>query len=178
MSILEIVLLGSGLAMDASSVAMADGMAECGMKLKKVLVIATIFGIFQGLMPILGFYSGRLFSERLNAINHFIAFLILLFLGLKMIFEAREKEEVPERINFSKIILQGIATSIDALFAGVTLAIAGARIYLSALIISLITLALSFVAIYLGCVCGHLIKNKAQILGGIILILLGIKMLI
>lgn len=178
MGVLEIVLLGSGLAMDASTAAMTDGMYECGMKIKKSIFIALIFGIFQGLMPIFGFYSGRLFSEFISKINHYVAFGILLFLGLKMLYEAKKVTEFEDKVTYSKIILQGIATSIDALIAGVTLAIAGVDIYMAAFIIFLVTMILSFLAIYLGCICGHIIKNKAQILGGILLILLGIKMLI
>ncbi len=178
MGVLEIVLLGSGLAMDASTAAMTDGMYECGMKIKKSIFIALIFGIFQGLMPIFGFYSGRLFSEFISKINHYVAFGILLFLGLKMLYEAKKVTEFEDKVTYSKIILQGIATSIDALIAGVTLAIAGVDIYMAAFIIFLVTTILSFLAIYLGCICGHIIKNKAQILGGILLILLGIKMLI
>lgn len=177
MGILEIVLLGCGLAMDASTAAMTDGMYECGMKVKKSVFIALIFGIFQGLMPIFGFYSGRIFSEFISKINHYVAFGILVFLGLKMLFEANKETEIEGKVTYPKIILQGIATSIDALIAGVTLAIAGVEIYLAAFIIFLVTAILSFVAIYLGCICGHLIKNKAQILGGILLIILGIKIL-
>ena len=93
MSILEIVLLGSGLAMDASSVAMADGMAECGMKLKKALVIATIFGIFQGLMPILGFYSGGLFQRKAECDQSFHRILDSFVFGPENDFEAREKKK-------------------------------------------------------------------------------------
>lgn len=178
MGILEIVFLGCGLAMDAATVAMTNGMVECGMKIKKSAFIAAVFGIFQGLMPIIGYYSGRLFSDQLKSIDNYIAFGILVFLGLKMFYEAKEKEEVVGKVTFSKILLQGVATSIDALFAGVTLAIAGVRIYLAASIIALVTLLLCLIATYLGRICGNLIKNKAQILGGIILILLGIKMII
>ena len=95
-----------------------------------------------------------------------------------MLYEAKKVTEFEDKVTYSKIILQGIATSIDALIAGVTLAIAGVDIYMAAYIIFLVTTILSFLAIYLGCICGHIIKNKAQILGGILLILLGIKMLI
>ena len=177
MNILEIILLGCGLAMDACTVSMADGISESGMRIGKSVLIAAVFGMFQGLMPIFGYYTGLLFTDRLQNIDNYIAFFILLFLGLKMLFEARNKEEILAGVTFPKILLQGVATSIDALFAGVTLAIAGVKVYLSALIIALVTAVLCFIAVHLGCICGHFIKNKAQILGGIILILLGIKML-
>jgi putative Mn2+ efflux pump MntP len=177
MGIWEIVLLGVGLAMDATTVAMTDGMCECRMPLKKASFIALIFGAFQGLMPIFGFYSGRLFRDFIADIDQYVAFGILAFLGIRMLYEAFKNPECAGRISYPKILLQGVATSIDALMVGVTLALVEVEIYYSSLIIAIITAVLSFSGIYLGRKFGQLIKNKALILGGLILIAIGLKML-
>ncbi|NLD26885.1 MAG: manganese efflux pump [Acholeplasmataceae bacterium] len=177
MDIWEVVLLGIGLAMDATTVAMTDGMCECRMPLKKASFIALVFGGLQGLMPILGFYSGRLFRDFIPGIDQYIAFGILVILGIKMLYEGFKNPECTGRISYSKILLQGVATSIDALMVGLTLALLEMKIYYPALIIALITAVLSFSGVYLGRKFGQLIKNKALFLGGLILIAIGIKML-
>lgn len=177
MNIYEIIVIGIGLAMDASTVSMTNGMIEPRMRLKKALFIALTFGILQGIMPIVGFFSGRLFAEFINSISHYVAFIILTILGIIMILESLKKEEGEVKLTYPRIFVQGIATSIDALLIGLTFAILDVEIFGSSLIISIITTLFCLTSIYLGKKFGTLLKNKAQILGGFILIGIGLNTL-
>ncbi len=177
MNIWEIILLGGALAMDATAVAMTDGMCDCKVTFRKAILIALCFGFFQGLMPIFGFYSGRLFQEFISAIDQYIAFGILAFLGIRMIYESWKTPDIISALTPSKILLQGLATSIDALMVGVTLALVQVEIYRAASIIAIVTFLLSLLGVYIGRKCGSLVQNKAQILGGLILIGIGIRLL-
>lgn len=171
-------LIGFGLAMDATAVSISNGMAECKMKYNKMIAIAICFGIFQGLMPIFGYYFGRFFADYLDAIDNYVVFIILGVLGIRMIIEANKEERCKDELNLSKIVLQGVATSIDALMVGVTFAIMHVYIYKASLIISIITIIMSFVGVLIGCNFGKNCKQKAEVLGGIILIVLALKFLI
>lgn len=171
-------LIGFGLAMDATAVSISNGMAECKMKYNKIITIAICFGIFQGLMPIFGYYFGRFFADYLDAIDNYVVFIILGVLGIKMIIEANKEDSCKGELTFTKIILQGVATSIDALMVGVTFAIMHVYIYKASLIITIITIIMSFIGVLIGCKFGKNYKQKAEVLGGIILIVLALKFLI
>jgi len=178
MYLYEIIIIGIGLAMDASTVAMTNGMVEVKMRLKKAFSIAVIFGFMQGLMPIFGYYFGKLFSDYIEDISHYIAFVLLLFLGVRMIYEACKGDAITYRVTKSKVIVQGIATSIDALLIGVTFAAMEVEIYSASFIIAIITIILCLLSIYLGRKFGDILKNKAEIFGGAILIIIGFKFLL
>ena len=180
------ILLGVGLAMDAFSVSMANGLNEPNMKKRKMLGIAGTFGGFQALMPALGWLLGSQFQSYITAIDHWIAFILLVLIGGKMILDViKEKGEGEEvcpddslRINLREIFLLAIATSIDALAIGITFAFLQVRLITSVTIIGCITFCFSIAGVLIGNVFGSKFKDKATILGGIILIGIGVKILI
>jgi putative Mn2+ efflux pump MntP len=141
--VLEFIVTGIALAMDASAVSISDGMYDCKMNYKRSIFIALVFGVFQGLMPIIGYYAGRLVAgfSFMEDISNYLIFGIFVFLGANMIYESTKKdEEVVSKLTVGKILLQGVATSIDALFIGVSFAlILDVNIYQAALIIAFIT---------------------------------------
>lgn len=180
MGLLEIILVGIGLSMDAAAVSICNGMTMKNVTIKKATIISTLFGFFQGLMPIIGFYIGSLFSSFISNIDHYVAFILLTILGIKMIYEAIEsKDEVQcKEMTFKVLLLQSIATSIDALVVGLSFAALGINIYLGSSMIALTTFLICFIAVFLGKKFGKFLQNKAEIFGGIILILIGIKIFI
>jgi putative Mn2+ efflux pump MntP len=178
MGVLELIVLGFGLSLDASTAAMADGICEGKINFKKALFIAATFAIFQGIMPIFGFYGGRLFRDFISNIAHYLAFIILLILGIRMILDSRKLSDCEQCVTYPKIILQGFATSIDALMAGLAFAFLQVKIYLAFTIITVITFIACLVFIYIGQKFGSLLKNKSLFFGGLILIVVGFKILL
>lgn len=191
MEIWEIVTIGVGLSMDAFAVGMTDGMAEPRMRILKIFLIAGAFGLFQFLMPVLGYYLGSVFTSLVKRIAPWLSFAILAFLGGKMIFdfimEHRKKGEEPPPAHptgAAKLLVQAVATSIDALAVGVTLLAAETsqglpfHVTLCALVIGAITFALSVAAVFIGKKAGDKFSDKAQLLGGVILVAIGLKILI
>ena len=191
MSVFEIILLGAALAMDAVAVGMSNGMSEPKMKFKRVLETAGAFGLFQFFMPIVGYCAGEIFARYITAVAPMLSFIILVFLGGKMILGCI-KEMINPGPRFErkkggsslKLLLQALATSIDALAVGVTLlalestgTLALSPLY-SAIIIGVVTFALSLAAVFIGKKAGALIADKAEILGGVVLIFIGIKLLL
>ena len=187
MSLLEIILIGIGLSMDAATVSITNGLANPKIKISKMLLIAIVFGLFQGLMPLIGYYAGSLFASFIGSVAPWIALVLLCFIGGKMIYECPKKKEELEEIkelSFSDLLLQGVATSIDAFAVGITFL--GLKengdlkysIFLSVTIIAITTLLISFVSVLIGKKFGKIFKNKAEIIGGIILIVLGIKIFV
>ena len=186
------ILLGIGLAMDAFSVSLADGLNEPKMKLRKVFGIAGVFALFQALMPIIGWLAVSGFLEIFNKfkpIIPWVSFLLLCFIGAKMLFESLKKDSDGElnkkarALTVGALLLQAIATSIDALTAGINLAKDYSLtqyfyVFLSVAIIALITLAICICGVKLGQTVGTKLSNKAGILGGCVLIFLGLKILI
>lgn len=179
MNLFSVFLVGLGLSMDAFAAAICKGLAIKKNFLEKSLVIALFFGVFQGLMPYIGYLLGSIFAEKLQAIDHWIAFILLGIIGINMIREARDKtcpiEE--DRIDIKNLFVLAIATSIDALAVGVSFAFLEIKISLAVLVIGFTTFAISFVGVQIGKFFGIALKDKAQITGGIILILLGVKIL-
>ena len=174
------VLLGLGLAMDAFSVSMADGLSEPEMKKKKGLLIALVFGMFQGFMPFAGWFFVHSFVQYFNAFQRFIpyiALILLVFIGGKMLLDSRKNEEVEvKRLTFSVLFVQGIATSIDALSVGFTISDYDLKCALTAsTIISAVTVVTCFIGVEIGKRFGVRLSDKAQLFGGVILILIGLE---
>lgn len=181
MGLLEIVLISVGLAMDAFAVSICKGLSFKKMSWKKALIIGLYFGGFQGGMPLVGYLLGVGFQEKIQAVDHWIAFLLLGFIGFNMIKEAFLKEEDDEcndKIDFKTMVVLAIATSIDALAVGVTFAFLKVNIILAVSLIAIITFVLSMLGVKIGNVFGDKYEKKAEAAGGIILILLGIKILL
>lgn len=191
MCLFEIVLVGLGLSMDAFAAAICRGLAIRKLTIKEILQIGIAFGTFQAMMPAAGFFLGRQFEESVKAVDHWAAFLLLTFIGSKMIWDA-----VGESINEStadpcfqlqhssglmrlrEILSLAIATSIDALAAGITFAFLQVHILPAVSLIGMITFILSCTGVILGHRFGGRQKTKAGIAGGLILILMGLKILV
>lgn len=183
---LNSLLLGIGLAMDAFSVSVANGLKDYQMSRKKICLIAGTFAFFQALMPLLGWFCVHSLIQyfcTFEKIVPWISLFLLLFLGIKMIYEGRknnsEQNEDISSLTFSTLILQGIATSIDALSVGFTISEYNFLMALiAASIIALVTFIICFIGIYIGKKVGTKLSNKATIFGGAILIFIGIEIFI
>ncbi len=184
MHIIELVLIGIGLAMDAFAVSICKGLAMNKINKKYCLVIALFFGGFQALMPFIGWILGKQFESYIISFDHWIAFGLLVFLGIKAVIDAvkenPEDVEVQEevRIDFKELFLLGIATSIDALAVGVTFAFLQVRILSASTVIGLVTFAICIFGVFVGNIFGNRFEKKASIAGGVILIFIGIKILV
>lgn len=213
MSVWEIILIGIALSMDAVAVGMTNGMTDPKMAIKKMLLIAFAFGAFQFLMPVLGYYCSYAFAEFVSKIAPWLSFALLGFLGGKMIFDfvkelreakrersqedaetesetqvetetTAESEKKPAKLGIGKLLVQAVATSIDALAVGVTLLAAETQkglpfhVLLCALVIGVITFSLSLGAVFAGKRVGNRFADKAALVGGLILVGIGLKILI
>lgn len=177
------ILLGVGLAMDACAVSMANGLKEPKMFIKKILFIAFLFGLFQAMMPLIGFFIGHAFLSIIEKFIPWIALILLCFLGGNMIFGAiRKKEDEEEKhdyLTFKVLLVQAFATSIDALSVGFTIAdYSISEALITALIIAIVTFGLSTAGVFVGKKFGTKLGKKAEILGGIILIGIGLEIFI
>ena len=180
MDSISVLLLAIGLAMDAFAVSVCKGLAIRTPKMKQILIIAVWFGSFQAIMPIIGYYLGSSFHQYISQFDYIVAFALLFLIGANMIREALgdEEEDNSGDIGFKIMFLLAIATSIDALAAGISLAMDDGGIFLPALIIGIVTFLISATGVKLGSLVGDKLSGKAEILGGVILILLGFKILI
>ena len=186
MSVLDIFLLGVGLSMDAFAVAICKGLAMKKVNKNQMLLIALFFGGFQALMPLIGWLVGSTFAKKISAFDHWIAFILLVIVGGNMVVDAIKewKEEdkveiVDPPIDFKELTLLSIATSIDALACGVTFSFyEDFNIIKAIAIIGVTTFVISAGGVYVGNIFGDKYKAKAQLVGGIILIFLGIKILL
>ena len=185
MSIWEILLIGLGVSADAFAVSMCLRVEMKKFIFKYALLIALFFGGFQMLMPLIGWAAGTLFEKYITQFDHWIAFGLLLLLGGKMIYdgifdkdEQKEGEDKPLKLGFLTLLVMAIATSIDALAVGVTFAFLKVNIWMAVSIIGATTFAFSLVGVGIGVKVGDKFKNKAEIFGGVILILIGVKILL
>ena len=185
MKLYEIILIGVGLAMDAFAVSICKGLSMKKINWKSTIIIAIYFGsiyfgLFQAIMPIFGYLLGSSFSVIVQKIDHWIAFVLLTIIGGNMIRESRDDEDEKrnDKVDFKTMILLAIATSIDALAVGVTFAFFEVNIFISSIIIGIITLILSFLGVIIGNRFGDKFQNKAEFAGGIILIFIGLKILL
>ena len=184
MGIGELLLLAVGLSMDAFAVSICKGLSVKKARLKEMTTCGIWFGGFQALMPLIGFFLGALFYEAISAFDHWIAFGLLALIGANMLREAFSKEEECEDcqgadFSIKTMFVMAIATSIDALAVGISLAMAGdVNIWLAVALIGVITFAMSAAGVKIGNVFGAKFEKKAEAAGGIILILLGLKILL
>ena len=180
MDLLSVALIGIGLAMDALAVSICKGLAMRTPSLKSMLVVGLWFGSFQAIMPVIGYYLGESFYQYISEYDHWIAFILLLLIGLNMIRESflSEDEGMDDSIGIRIMFLLAVATSIDAFAVGITLAMDGSDIWLPALIIGIITLAISMAGVRVGSVVGERFGRKAELVGGLILIMIGLKILL
>ena len=176
MGILELFFIAVGLSMDAFAVSICKGLKMKRVHRGRCLVIALFFGGFQALMPLAGWLLGKQFEQYITAIDHWIAFVLLAFLGGKMVVEAESCQE--ERLDLRELFLLAVATSIDALAVGITFAFLQVSIFPAVAIIGCTTFVLSIGAVYIGNIFGAKYKNKAELFGGMILVLLGLKILL
>ncbi len=180
MSLLTLFLTAVGLSMDAFAVSVCKGLAMKKLSWKKAAVIGLWFGGFQALMPALGYILGKRFERYVTAIDHWIAFVLLALIGANMIKEAlsAEEDKTDDSIDIKTMFLLAVATSIDALAVGITYAFLQVRIVPAVSFIGIITLVLSVIGVKIGNVFGLKYKTRAEILGGLILILMGLKILL
>lgn len=180
MDIIQLLILAVSLSMDAFAVAICKGLAFGRIRLRQALVVGLYFGVFQAAMPTIGYFLGMGFRQYIESFDHWIAFGLLAFLGARMIIEAVRggEEEVSSSLDIREMTLLAIATSIDALAAGISLSVLDASIGTAALFIGIITFTLSVAAVYIGGYIGAKFKKPAELAGGAALVLLGIKVLI
>lgn len=180
MHFFEIFFIGIGLAMDAFAVSICKGLAIKNLNTKKILKIALYFGVFQMLMPLIGYFLGNSFQHIIYKIDHWIAFALLLGIGLNMIKESFSKdlEDRNDCLDVKTMMVLAIATSIDALAVGITFGFLKVNIIFSVIFIGIITFLICILGVKIGNKFGDEFQNKAEILGGIILILIGIRILL
>ncbi len=180
MSIFELFVLAIGLSMDAFAVSICKGLSVQKLELKHMLVVGAYFGGFQALMPAIGYVLGSQFEHLIVSIDHWIAFVLLLFIGGNMIKESRENDvdDLDDDFGFKTMILLAIATSIDALAVGITFAFLRVDIMAAVVFIGCITFICSAFGVKIGNVFGVKYKSKAELAGGVILILIGTKILL
>ena len=180
--IITISGIAVGLAMDAFAVSVASGSVFKELHLRYAIRMALFFGIFQAIMPLLGYAAGNTLAVYIVNFDHWIAFGLLVLIGGKMIYEAFKIEDVEKKprdpSNFIVLLALSIATSIDALAVGITLSLVTRHVYMAVILIGVITFVLSYVGYEIGKKLGHFFENKIEILGGLILIAIGIKILI
>lgn len=192
--ILQIMLSGASLSMDAFAVSICDGMVYRDLNKPKTAAIPVTFGLFQALMPIIGFYVGMAFMQYIEAFDHWLAFAILLIIGGKMIFDGAremrspEEELKPKQFSFAEVLVQGVATSIDALAVGFSLntmlsGVGNVQLWawISVAIIGVITFTISLFGVTIGVRVGKLFRKKAsiaEIIGGAVLILIAVKIVL
>ena len=176
----DILLIAFGLAMDAFAVSVCKGLTLPRRDLKSTLIIAGYFGVFQAVMPLIGFAVGRQFSAFVASVDHWIAFILLVLIGGMMIRESfqREEESMTADVSVRIMLPLAVATSIDALVTGVTFAFLSVNIWFSVLLIGAVTFSLSCAGVLLGHIVGAKLEKRAQLLGGIVLIMIGIKILL
>ncbi len=202
MKLLELFIIAVGLSMDAFAVSICTGLSMKKSSIKKALIVGLYFGIFQAVMPLIGYFLGSQLADRITAFDHWIAFLLLAFIGGKMIVESFHKEGCADRscpdgtckdrecpgkgrpdteeapLTPAKMLPLAVATSIDALAVGVSFAFLKVNIGLAATLIGITTLAFSVVGVKIGKIFGSRFKSRAELTGGIILVFMGLKILL
>lgn len=180
MGIVEIFAIGVALAMDAFAVSICKGLSMKKINWKKAIIIGLYFGAFQALMPVIGYFLGTTLSGFVEKIDHWIAFVLLSIIGGNMIKESTddEVEKRNDKVDFKTMIVLAIATSIDAMAVGVTFAFLKTNLVLAISIIGIITFIISVLGVIIGNKFGDKFQNKAELIGGIVLILIGLKILL
>ena len=180
MSLFTLLTLAVGLSMDAFAVAVCKGLAMKKISFRHMALVGLWFGGFQAMMPLIGYILGAQFAEKIQAFDHWIAFAFLTFIGASMLKEAfgKEEEEADDRLDPKTMLILAVATSIDALAVGVSLAFLQVNVVASCSFIGVVTFVISAAGVKIGHVFGLKYKAKAEMAGGVILILIGLKILI
>lgn len=179
MSIIELFILAVGLSMDAFAVSICKGLSLRKTEIKHMVIAGLWFGGFQALMPLIGYFLGSYFADMVSKVSHYIAFALLLIIGGNMIKESFGKEEeLDGSMTIKGMLLLAIATSIDAFAVGVSFAFLKVNIIYAVLFIGVVTFAFSSAGIKIGSIFGAKYKSKAELAGGVILVLLGLKILL
>ncbi len=177
-----IVLIAIGLSMDAFAVAVSSGVAARNLRFSHALRMALFFGGFQAIMPMIGWFAGIKIRDHISNFDHWVAFGILTFIGIKMIYESfkmkTKDDDKNDPFRFYTLLLLAVATSIDALAVGTTFAFLNLLIVVPVIIIGCVTFVFSFVGVYIGSKFGHLFENKIEVVGGLVLIGIGVKILL
>lgn len=184
LGIMMLFLTALGLSMDAFAVSITNGMTIRDAKAREASAIGLAFGLFQALMPVIGYAAGQVFTEYVQHFDHWIALVLLGFIGGKMVYEGIRECRCPEatpvrkKLGMRMLVVQAVATSIDALAVGVSFAFLNINIISAALFIGVTTFICSFIGVFIGKKCGCMLGVKAEILGGVILVLIGLKIFI
>jgi putative Mn2+ efflux pump MntP len=182
MGVAELLLIAVGLSMDAFAVSVCKGLGMRRLNVRVALVLALLFGVFQAGMPVIGWLLGSQLLWLIEPVDHWIAFVLLGFIGGKMILDAVRGEEeesgVVDRVAWGEFLMLAVATSIDALAVGISLAALNVEIVPSVLIIGVVTFVLSLVGVLVGHLFGSRFERPAQIVGGVVLVLIGVKVLL
>jgi putative Mn2+ efflux pump MntP len=182
MSFLAILAIAVGLAMDAFAVSLGIGLKQCQVSTRTTLRLAAYFGGFQAIMPVIGWLAGLAFARWITGVDHWIAFGLLAAIGSKMIYEAiwgdDEKNAEKDPTRGRTLIVLSLATSIDALAVGLSLALLGVQIWYPAVVIGVVAFAFTAAGLHLGCRFGSLLGKRMEIVGGLILIGIGVKILV
>ncbi len=179
--IIQAVMYGVSLAMDALSVSISDGIILKKPRFCEVMKIALFFAVFQFIMPVIGFFAGTTFASVIESCDHYVAFALLAIIGSKMLYEAikgKDDENTENPLSIKTLTVLAIATSIDALAVGVTFAVVATPVLLSSAIIGIVTFVICTIGVYIGSRCGDILGSRAEIAGGVILILIGLKILL
>lgn len=180
MGLIEIILSGIALAMDAFAVSICKGLTLKKMEISKALICGIYFGVFQAIMPLIGYFIGKSFITFIESFDHWIAFAILAIIGINMIRESFSKEEVDPDFSAKAMLILALATSIDALTMGLSFSMVDLRvnIFVAVTIIGVITFILSGLGVFIGNIFGSRFNKVAQIIGGVCLALIGVKVLL
>lgn len=186
MGFFEVIVIGTGLSMDAFAVSVCKGLKMKKYSPENALIVCLFFGLAQAIMPLLGWLAGKQFEQYITAFDHWIAFALLAFLGIKMLVECFKKDDAPavtdeeEKLDIKELFIMAIATSIDALAVGITFAFLDLQmsVWLAVGIIGFVTAAICFAGTFVGYKFGSKFKKPAEIAGGIVLILVGLKILL
>lgn len=180
MDTISIILIAIGLSMDSFAVSVTNGLTLTELNIKRILTISLSLALFQGLMPLLGWFTGMGIEKYIQEIDHWVAFILLGIIGIKMIYEGFSKNDVTQEseLNLVTLLAQSLATSIDAFVVGISFALLGWAILKPVLIIGSTTLVFSLFGLQIGKYLGKKVGKSATIIGGIVLIGIGIKILI
>lgn len=181
MAVVELVVIAIALSMDAGAVAVGKGMSM-GRRVNRqaALIIAVWFGLFQGVMPLIGYFLGSRFRHAITTFDHWVAFGLLALIGARMLWEAFHGDDEKPSLNtgFKAMLVLAVATSIDALAAGISFALLEVNIWVAATLIAVVTFAISLIGVKLGSAFGRRFQKPAEIIGGVVLILMGVKILL
>ncbi|MFO7756010.1 MAG: manganese efflux pump MntP family protein [Bacteroidales bacterium] len=181
MEILTVLIIAVGLSFDSFAVSLGCGAVDSGISFKRAMKIAVILALFQGLFPVAGFYMGYFILDYVEPVDHWIAFGLLSFLGVRMILEGVHNGKDCEKkdlLNNTTIVTMGVSTSIDALAVGISFAFMFDQIWFEALVIGVITFIASMIAIKIGKYAGPRLGSRVEMAGGILLIAIGVKILL